>query len=332
MKVTHFEISSADHSLLQSSNWNSAFIDAPLTQENLALAEDSEIVSVFVNSLIDQAVIDALPKLRLIASRSTGFDHIDVKYAQSKGIMVCNVPAYGSRTVAEFAFALMLGLSRKVYYAIKQVKEQNDWSMNQFEGFNLQGKSLGVVGTGRIGLNVIQIAKGFGMNILANDAHPNEQAAKEQGFKYVSLNELLDQADIVTLHVPAIPETHHLINKDNISGFKKGALLINTSRGEVVDSEAILIGLENGYLSGAGLDVIEGEHELKEEAEFMKNNQPNIEKIKTLLEDHRLIQHPQVLITPHIAFNTIEARAEILAVTMDNINSFTAGQLQNQVA
>lgn len=338
MNIFHFEINEEDRRLLESVNSSNSqdatvdYVETALTPEAIpntaAKASQAEIITVFVNSVVDKSVIDALPNLKLLVTRSTGFDHIDAAYAQSKGITVCNVPSYGSRTVAEFTFALMLGLSRKVFEAVEQVRLRNDWDTTQFEGFNLQGKTLGIIGTGRIGLNVAQIAKGFDMKILANDAFPNEQKAEELGFQYVPMTELLANADIVTLHVPATKDTHHLINPDNITSFRKGALLINTSRGDVVDPEAILRGLQQGILSGVGLDVLEGEHELKEEAMLSAVHQ---DKLKILLEDHILMTHSNVIITPHIAFNAKEARHDIISTTTKNINGFLSGHPENVV-
>ncbi len=344
MTIHHFEISEEDQKFLeqQAVTAGLTYDPADCTPEALdastsSQAKDAEVVTIFVNSKVSSEVIDSLPNLKLLVTRSTGFDHIDVAHAKSKGITVCNVPAYGSRTVAEFTFALMLGQTRKTFHAIEQIKERNDWSMDQFEGFNLQGKTLGVVGTGRIGLNVIQIAKGFELNVIAYDAFPNQDKAGELGFSYCNnLDELLAQADIITFHVPANKDTHHLLNQENISKVKKGALLINTSRGDVIDSEAILTGLNEGILASVALDVIEGEQELKEEAQFMSSNefasgQADYEKFKTLLNDHVLINHPKVIITPHIAFNTKEARTEIMATTLSNIQEFIVGQTKNTV-
>lgn len=335
MNITHFEINPDEEQLLKTLDQGANTVKC--TEENLTSAtagqaNNAEIVTVFVNSVIDQAVFDALPNLKLLVTRSTGYDHIDIAYAQSKGITVCNVPAYGSRTVAEFTFALILNLSRKVFHAIEQIREKGEWDTSKFEGFNLQGKTLGIVGTGRIGLNMAQIAKGFDMKVLAFDAFPNEQKAQAYGFTYAkTLEEVLSNSDIVTLHVPATKDTHHLINSENILTFKKGSILINTSRGDVVDPEAILLGLNKGILHSVGLDVLEGEHELKEEAELMSSNKLNYEKLKTLLDDHILMNHPNVIVTPHIAFNTAEARAEIMTTTLSNIHSFLEGTPQNIV-
>lgn len=337
MNIIHFEMTAEDTELMKSIDSINAhaatvnYSDATLTPETTSSATAAEVITIFVNSVVDAKIIDALPNLKLLVTRSTGYDHIDVPYAQSKGITVCNIPGYGSRTVAEFTFALILNLSRKASLAAEQVKLRNNWDFSNFEGFDLFGKTLGVIGTGKIGLNVIKIAKGFGMNVLAHDAFPSDEKAKDFDFTYTSLSELLAKSDIVTTHVPGGKDTYHLINDANINQFKKGSLLINTSRGDVIDPEAILAGLNSGTLGGAALDVLEGEHELKEEAELMSGNKLTFEKLKLLLDDHMLIGHPNVIITPHIAFNTKEARQEIIDATVENIKGFIDQKLQNVI-
>jgi D-lactate dehydrogenase len=196
-------------------------------------------------------------------------------------------------------------------------------------GFELYGKTLGIVGTGRIGLKVAEIAKGFGMRILAYDTVPNAPQAQAIGFSYVSLDELLSRSDIVTLHVPYNTETHYLINKDNIGKFKPGALLVNTARGEICDTEALLFGIQEKILAGVALDVVEGERDLKEESQFFVERDTmalDPERIKRLLEDHILMGRPEVFITPHIAFFTAEAEHEIILTSIANIVSFLKDQ------
>ena len=335
MNITHFEINSEDKALLEQYNSNKEhnieYIKENLTPETANKARTADVVTMFVNSVVDKNIIDALPNIKLLVTRSTGYDHIDVAYAESKGITICNVPAYGSRTVAEFTFALLLGLSRKIFLAVEQIKHSNNWDISHFEGMSLQGKTLGIVGTGRIGLNVMQIAKGFDMHIIAHDAFPSEQKAQDYGFTYTSLNELLNQSDVVSFHVPGGKDTHHLVNSENINQFKEHALLINTSRGDVIDPQAVLIGLNSRKIAGAALDVIEGENDLKEEAELMSGNKLNFDNLKTLLNDHTLINHPNVIVTPHIAFNTAEARQEIIKTALENISCFLKSQPNNKV-
>ncbi len=306
------------------------FCSDVLSDKNISLAKDCSAVSVFIGSKVTAELISQLPNTKIITTRSTGYDHIDKDAAKQKNIVVCNVPAYGSRTVAEFTFALILGLSRKAFLAYRQLKDQHNFDISHFEGFNLQGKTLGVVGTGRIGQNVIKIAKGFEMNVLGFDLFPKNELETSLGFKYSSLNELLAGSDIITLHVPYTKDTHHLINSTNIKSVKPGALLINTARGEVVETDALLYALKHKILSGAGLDVLEGERELKDEMASIL--QENVANVKILLEDHMLMDDSNVALTPHIAFFTKEAKKEICQTTADNIANFFKNQPQNLVA
>ncbi|MDO8504222.1 MAG: NAD(P)-dependent oxidoreductase [Candidatus Liptonbacteria bacterium] len=304
------------------------FYSEKLTPATATLAKDSEIVSVFINSQVRQEALDSLPNLKLIQTRSTGYDHIDVAYAKSKNILVASVPGYGARTVAEFAFALMLTLSRKIFGARHQMLEGDSFEISTFKGFELCGKTLGVVGTGRIGRNVIKIAKGFEMKVLAFDVFPDANLAKEMGFEYVELQTLLSGSDIVTLHAPYNEKSHHLINHDNIGQMKKHAYLINTARGELVETDALVRALERGDLAGAGLDVLEGERQLKEEAELFRAGK-EFADYKTLFADHVLMGMKNVVLTPHIAFDTVEGTREILETTAKIIASFASGTPEN---
>lgn len=303
-----------------------------LSLKNIDLAKDADVVSVFVGSIIDKEIIDLLPNLKFINTSSTGFDHIDVEYCKEKGIKVSNVPAYGSVTVAEFTFALLLALSRKIYDAYDNLKEDGDFDVTPLRGFDLRGKTLGVIGTGKVGKNVIKIARGFEMNVIAYDLHPDLGFAKEYSFKYVDLDELISQVDILTLHAPYFKENHHLINKDNISKMKKGVYIINTARGELIDTDALVWGLQEKIIAGAGLDVLEGERQLKEEAEVLSSDTLAKQRnYKTLLEDHILIDMPNVIVTPHVAFYSKEAEEAIIQTTVDNIKGFILGKEINLV-
>jgi D-lactate dehydrogenase len=334
MKIVLFEVPKTEQKgLIQLlTGADVSFYEEKLTEENAKKALDAEIVSVFVNSEINKDMIDLLPNLEFLITRSVGFDHIDVAYCKEKGIKVANVPAYGSHTVAEFTFGLLLNLSRKIYHAYHQLREGTDFNISELSGFNLQGKTLGVIGTGKIGKNVVKIAKGFEMNVIAYDVFPDANFAKENNFSYVPLNELLSSSDVVTIHAPYTKETHHLINKENIKLFKKGAYLINTARGEIVETDALLRALKDGIIAGAGLDVLEGERILKEENElFASAKVDRIKDFKTLVEDHILIDLPNVIVTPHMAFYSKEAEEEILKTTAENIKSFISGQPINLV-
>ena len=302
-----------------------------LDLETVGLAADAEIVSVFVNSTVTREVLEKLPKLKYIATRSTGFDHIDCAAAKERGIQVANVPAYGSRTVAEFAFGLILNLSRKIFPARLQLLESHNFNISALQGFNLQGKTLGVVGTGRIGKNVIQIAKGFDMKILAYDMMPDANAAVQMGFEYADLPTVLAHADIVTLHAPYTEKTHHMIHAENIASMKPGSYIINTSRGELIDSSALTQALASGHIAGVGLDVLESEKQLKEEAVLLAHGDTPLD-YKILFEDHVLLNDPRSIVTPHIAFYSKEAVAEIQKTTMENISAFIHGAPQNIVS
>ncbi len=292
---------------------------------------DFDIISVLTESAVGKRVIDTFPNLKMITVRATGFDNVDLAYAKQKGVTVCNVPSYGSHTVAEFAFGLILSLSRKIPQATQRVKGDGEFDYRGLKGFDLFDKTLGVIGTGRIGSNVIRIAQGFGMKVLAYDAHTNAQLSQELKFSYVSLNELLQTSDIVTIHIPATAETQHLINKDNIGLLKKTALLVNTSRGSIVQTEALLGAVESGSIGGAALDVLENEAELKEDSKNLLRNELEPWEIKNLLSEKILIENPNVIVTPHTAFYTTEAEQAILQTTVENIKGFINGQPKNIV-
>jgi D-lactate dehydrogenase len=300
------------------------FHEEALCAENAATAQGAAIISVFVKSDVSPEVIDALPDLKLITTRSTGYDHLDWKYAKSKGIACTNVPSYGSHTVAEFAFALLLTLSRKIHLAYDRLRDDGVYSTEGLEGFDLHGKTLGIVGTGRIGRNMIAIARGFGMEVLCTDAYPDESFARANKTKYVPLNTLLSQSDAISLHVPYLPETHHLLNVEAFSHCKKGTYLINTSRGEVVDTTALKRALDSGIVAGAALDVLEGERDLKDEYE-LRGTPWRASDIKMLAVNHDFIACDNVIITPHIAFETKEAMHEIMRTTAQSIANFLSG-------
>ena len=273
-----------------------------------------------------------MPNLKCIATRSTGFDHVDLAAAAARGVSVSNVPSYGENTVAEFAFALLLTLSRKISQAYERVRETGSFSFEGLEGFDLYGKTLGVIGTGRIGKHSIRIGNGFGMKVLGFDAHPDPKLEKELNFTYDTLEGVLAKSDVVTLHVPYMKETHHLMNEKTFATIKQGAVLINTSRGAVVDTDAMVKALRSGKLGGAGLDVLEEEGIVKDEMKFLVEGHPNAENLKIALENHVLIDLPNVVVTPHNAFNTREGKERILNTTVENIAGFVQGKPVNVIA
>jgi len=316
MKIAFFEVVDWEKKIIKKAlkAHDLLFFPTPLTKDNVHEIRDIDIISVFIYSKITSDILKKLPKLKLIATRSTGFDHIE------SSLPVANVPFYGENTVAEHTFALILSLSRNIHKAyVRGLRD--DFSIQGLKGFDLKGKTIGVVGAGNIGLHVIKMAKGFSMNVLACDVNQNNFLAEVLGFEYVSLEELLSSSDIISLHVPSVKETKHLINKDNIKKIKKGSILINTSRGEVVDIDALIKALDNGILAGAGLDVLEGEELIKEERELLYEKE-NPAILKQLVKDHILLNKENVVYTPHIAFYSKEAVERILETTLDNILSF----------
>ncbi len=303
------------------------FFDEKLTPEAIDKAAGADVISVFVNSEIRAPLIDRLPDLKLIATRSMGYDHIDVEYARGKGIPVVNVTTYAAHPVAEFTFALLLCVTRRIYHAYNQLREGTDYDIRGLGGFNLFGKTIGVAGTGRIGRNVVTIARGFGMNVIAFDAAPDAAFAAEQGFEYVPLDQLVSQSDIISVHVPYNKETHHLFNAEMFAQMKKGVILINTARGEIIDTHALVAALQDGTIWGAGLDVLEEERAFKEERAAVAGNKEGID-YRLLTANHILIDMPNVIVTPHIAFETAEAMQEIRRVTAKAITDFINGTEQ----
>ena len=306
------------------------FSPDPLTEETLDLAAGADVLSVFIYSPLTAALLRRLPRLRLIATRSTGFDHIDLASCRTRRIAVANVPSYGENTVAEHTFALILALSRNIHKAyVKTIK--GDFSLEGLQGFDLKGKALGVVGGGHIGLHVIKMARGFGMEVLVSDVRKNVFLSEVLDFRYVPLETLLRRADIVSLHVPYMPSTRHLMNRTTFRLMKRGALFINTARGGLVDTDALVWALDEGIVGGAGLDVLEGEELVKEERQLLSKDFSK-EKLATALRNHILLHRENVVITPHIAFDSKEALQRILETTASNIISFLRGAPVNLVA
>ncbi len=300
---------------------------SPADYPNLAKVE---ILAPFVSSSVDREVIKALPNLKFVTTRSTGFDHIDLSAAQERGIKVSNVPYYGENTVAEHTWALILALSRKIFQSYEHT-EKGNFSTQGLRGFDLKGKTLGLIGCGHIGSHVAKIAQGFDMKVVVFDVKPNDVLAEQIGFTYLSLDALLKESDVISLHTPYNEKTHHLLNRDNMKLIKRGAVLINTARGGLIETSALVETLEKGILSGAGLDVLEEEiylkeHGLKVSPEFCLNHD-----FKTILLNNKLIDRDDVIITPHNAFNSQEAICRIMDTTIGNIKGYLSGQIINEV-
>lgn len=315
---------------LQQTDHRWEFVEDSISIDNLN--PETEVISVFITSVVSKEVIDALPKLRLIACRSTGYNNVDLAVAKERGIVVENVPTYGEETVAEYAFTLLLALSRKLIPTLESFDEEVD--PNQLTGWDLNGKTIGVIGTGHIGKNVIKIAKGFGMEVVAYDAFPNTEMANELGFNYVDIDELLKYSDVVTLHVPFFPSNFHLINSTRLALMKPSAVLINTARGELVDTKALTEALLENKIAGAALDVIEGEKLMKvdDDVELLRNSiKVGTDMLEYGVEILALSRMKNVILTPHNAFNTVQAIERINKTTAQNIVDFWYGNTPNTV-
>src|SRR5665648_470256 len=331
MKISFFEVKELEEEYLKKKLDGHVlnFSNEKLSLENAQQIKDFDAVSVFIYAKIDEQIIQEIPNLKLITTRSTGYDHIDIQKCKKQGITICNVPSYGENTVAEHTFALILSLSRNICKTCIRRFEQ-DFSIEGLEGFDLKGKTIGVIGTGQIGLHVIRIAKGFGMKVVAYDVRQNKLLSEVLGFEYVTLENLLASSDVITLHVPYIKSTHHLMNKDTFKLVKKGAILINTASGNLVDTEALIDALDKKILSGAGLDVFEGEEVIKEEKQLLYDPK-KLEVLTSLVKDHILLSKDNVVFTPHIAFYSKEALERILETTVENVAAFVSGNPQNVV-
>ncbi len=334
MKIAFFELEGWEASILKHrlAEHQLCLYEDALSPALFAEVSDCEVVSPFIYSHIDPQALDAMPALKLVVTRSTGYDQIDVAACKTRGVAVCNVPEYGSQTVAEHSFALILALSRHLIKAYQTIQsgEASHEAVQALRGFDLRGKILGVVGAGNIGLHVVRMAKSFGMRVLVYDAMRRQTLADLLEFEYVSLQSLLRQSDIVSLHCPANSATHHMINRETLSTMKRGALLVNTARGELVDTAALLAALQSGQLGGAGLDVFEGEALVREEAQILSKAYDR-EQLESVIHAHQLLKRGDVIVTPHNAFNSVEAVNRIVETTLDNIFAFLAGRRQNSV-
>lgn len=305
-------------------------VKEPLCPENAASYADAEIVSPFIYSKLDQSVLARLTAVKFVTTRSTGYDHIDVRYCREHGIAVSNVPSYGENTVAEHVFALLLAVTHRLPESVERARSGH-FSPEGLEGVDLAGKTFGVIGTGNIGRHVVRIARGFAMNVVAYDVRPNLELAIAMGFRYADLDELLAMSDVISLHVPASPETNNLLSASEFARMKDGVIVINTARGNVIDTQALIMGLRSGKIGGAGLDVLPDEPLIREEAELISSIYEGRHDLRNLVAEHILLHMPNVIITPHSAFNTREAIQRIAVTTVENIQAFLRGDLQNAV-
>ncbi|WP_454859088.1 2-hydroxyacid dehydrogenase [Rhizobium binxianense] len=291
-----------------------AYLDARLTAKTAVLARGAGAVCAFVNDQIDAAVLEQFNALgvRLVALRSAGFNNVDLGAAKLHGIAIARVPAYSPEAVAEHAVALILSLDRNIHRAYARVRQGN-FALDGLLGFNLHGRTVGIVGTGQIGVGVAKIMLGFGCKVLAYDLKPDPECAG-LGVVYTPLDNLLAASDVVTLHCPLTPSTHHLIDAAAISRMKLGAMLINTSRGGIIDTQAVIDGLKAGSIGYLGLDVYEEEGDL-----FFEDMSDQVIRDDVF---ERLLTFPNVLVTGHQGFFTTDALAAIAQTTMENISAF----------
>jgi D-lactate dehydrogenase len=322
VKVAVFSSKGYDRRFLDAANTTRGaghhlhYLETRLTHATAALAGDADAVCAFVNDQLDRATLERLHAggVRLVALRSAGFNHVDLAAARGLGLTIARVPAYSPYAVAEHTVALMLSLNRRIHRAYARVREGN-FALDGLLGFDMRGRTVGIVGTGTIGVEVARIMRGFGCAVLGADPQPSE-AFGAIGGRYVALDALLGDADIITLHCPLTPQTRHMIDADAVARMKRGVMLINTSRGAVIDTRAVIAGLKNGAIGHLGLDVYEEEGDL-----FFENLSDQ------MIHDDvfaRLLTFPNVLITGHQAFFTVEALTAIAETTIDNISSFEA--------
>ena len=310
---------------------------------------DTEILSVYIHTQIGAEFLDAHSLLRLITLRSTGYDHVNLAECNERGVTVCNVSGSDANTVAEHTFALMLAAARRLQ-EVGEANKQTHFSYEQFRGFDLNSKTLGVIGAGRIGLRTIHIALAFGMRVLACEPYRPSMMAEILGVRYVALDELLQCSQVISLHAPLTPETFHLLNRETLARCRPGVIIINTARGGLIDTDALIEALDNGTVAGIGIDVLEEESVMQREAsriiadniiehlhaettpeEARMKNPERVKEIENLMRNQQLLKRPNVVFTPHVAFNSIEAVERINTTTVENIRAFLASAPINVV-
>lgn len=320
MKVVVFSTRPYDRMFLDQANASAgrphhlSYFDTRLTRQSAHFADGFDAICAFVNDQVGKAELQILAHhgIKLIALRCSGFNNVDLDAARNLGIQVARVPAYSPDAIAEHAVALMLSLNRRIHKAYARVREGN-FALDGLLGFDLRGKTAGVVGTGRIGINVARILRGFGCTVLASDPMPNSELV-DLGGRYTSFDDLLGQSDIISLHCPLTPATHHLIGRGAVARMKPGVMLINTSRGAVMDARAVISGLKSGKIGYVGLDVYEEEGDL-----FFENLSDTVIRDDIFV---RLMTFPNVLITGHQGFFTREAMSAIAETTIANLCAF----------
>ncbi len=326
-KIAFFSTQSYDRTFFQDADTSHSFefFETRLKANTADLAKGFDGVCVFVNDKVDEQVLERLAGIGvgLVALRCAGFNNVDLKAAEKHNIRIMRVPAYSPEAVAEHAMALIMSLARKIHKAYVRVREGN-FSLERLTGFTIHGKTIGVVGTGKIGQAFVRIAKGFGANVIAYDKYPSDDT-RDMGVAYMDLDELLAKSDIVSLHCPLTPETHHIMNSKTLAKMKKGAMLVNTSRGKLVDTAAVIESLKDNHLGSLAIDVYEQEEKL-----FFRDLSELI-----IPDDQiaRLMLFPNVLITAHQGFFTRESLEEITRTTLQNFDDYESDKdTENEVS
>lgn len=335
LKIIFFDVEDYEHDFLK--NACEGKYDCTLLESSLndmtELGEDmasADVISCFTTSRVSKEMLQKFTNLKLIALRSVGFNHVDIDYCKEKNIAVETTPNYGNKSVAEFAFGLMLDVSRNISRAYNDLA-QEVVNPHLSMGFELGGKTLGIVGLGAIGAEMARLAYGFDMNIIGYDIKVNPALVEKYNVKYETFDNLLEESDIISLHAPLTKDNFHLFNEESINKMKTGAIIINTARGELIDSQALYKALTNGKIKAAGLDVLEFEESLSSPDALIDINRLSDYSLKKTILNTRLLKLENVIITPHIAYDTTEAVARILHTTMDNINAFAHGEIKNNV-
>lgn len=296
-----------------------------------AALKDFEAIAIFVSSHVTKKQLDAMPKLKGIACMSTGFDNVDLHECQARKIKVSNVPTYGENTVAEHAFALLLGIAKHVPEAVNRTRCLN-FSLENLRSFDLSGKTIGIIGLGNIGKHMARMAYGFEMNIIGFDTKPSSELKKKFGVKYKkTVEDIYKEADVLSFHVPLNKYTHHLLKMKHLKMLKKGVVIINTSRGEVIETELIYEGIQQKIITAAGLDVIEKETIMEDDLHRLRKDFLTKTDMITLLQEHILRDLPNVLLTPHSAFHSTEALERIMGTSIENLVSFFKGRQKNKI-
>ena len=306
-----------------SEQYNLVFKDGELNPESLfsEVESNAEIISVFTSSRVSAEILSKYKNLKLILTRSVGFSHIDTDYCKENNIVVVNAPHYGDYTVAEYSFGVLLSLCRRICYGVNELKN-GDMYPETF-GMELFDKTIGIIGTGAIGSKSVKISKGFSMNVLCYDVKENIELKEKYGAKYVTLDTLLKLSDVVMIHAPLTTSTYHLLDKEKIGLMKETAIIVNTARGELIDTEALYDALIEERINGAALDVLEYE-------ETISDKRPgayiNLRNLRTSLINSKLLNLKNVIATPHIAYDTKEAVNRILEKTLENLYQYANGE------